>query len=368
MYPLRRPVALCALLLFMPMVAAAPAVASETPTKVFSVDLGPDDTLASGKSVAYTAKVTNTLSNQNLGAVNLTAPEGVVVRSSSHGSISGRTVQLRNLVLPPAASLTVQLQLDTSAVGGTLNFTAAGKQANNFNGTGNDFFLDPTSDLTVEVQNHTEKFCDEENVGSTQTPCTLTVTWTGTGPINSDGTPVPNDGLDAPEPPSTSRAAAASASASAEPSATTTSFSVTVTVSAYPVLSGNSGVLSLRMPASEVNCLNNSETSPVTALINGPLGRTKTVFHNVDAGVALAGPSQGMCYAAPTPFGGTPLTPIVYDGQAWFQGTLPDCFDNTPQARLRGVHPCTSFRGNEGGNNVTSTEIPASTTDPAYRP
>lgn len=350
--------------------AAAPASAGDAgPPKFFAVDMGPD-VAASGSSVAYTAQITNSISNQRLGSVNLTAPTGVVLRSASQGTVVGRTLELRDLALAPGGSITVTLQADTSTQGGTLTWAAAGKQANNFNGTGNDFLLDPTtSDLDTEVNNHSARVCHEEAVGSQTTPCTLTVTWHGFGDLNSDGTPVPNDG---PAPGAAVGGAAttraASIAAASESAVVRTSFSVTVTVTAYPSLAGNAGTLSLELPAQEINCLNNSETSPVTALIDGPVGRAKTVIHNVDAGIALAGPSQGMCFAGPVPVAGVPSAPVLYGGSPFFASTLADCFDGSPTARLRDTQPCRSFAGNEGGDNITNTEVPASYPDPAYRP
>jgi hypothetical protein len=340
-------------------------------TKSFAVDLAPDSAPAS-RSIVYTAKITNTLTpqNQRLGSVDLTVPSEWEVLGTTRGTVAGSVVQLRGLDLAPGQSTEVGVRVDTSGVAGTWEWTARGKQANDFNGQGNDFVADPVrTDLTAEIETSAahDVDCPQEPVavGKAGTVCTGEVVWQGEGPINDDGTPVENDAAPL-TPGSTTRSAAAAASA-----VTTTSFRVTVSAIAYPSAADqlpNEGVLSLRVPAQQLNCNGPNETSPVTALIDGPPNRAKTVSVKVDAGVALAAATQGMCFAGPVPFTPDPanaasVAPVLYEGSVFFQGTLPAC-----NAAFLQVQPCVSFRSNAGGNNATTTELPAIYPDPAYRP
>ena len=138
-------VALCALLVGL--VAAAPA--SADPNKPYSVVLTAG--VGTGGSTV-TATFHNENKTQRLGAANLTAPSGYTVTSASlpagsPGSASvvvvGKlyVVELRNLALAPGQSLTVTINLGTAPCSTGL-WSVEAKQANNFNGAGNDLTLD----------------------------------------------------------------------------------------------------------------------------------------------------------------------------------------------------------------------------------
>jgi hypothetical protein len=343
-------------------------------TKTFSVDIAPQVAGAS-KSIVYTATISNTLTpqKQRLGSVDLTVPEQWGVLRTSLGSVEGNVVKLRDLGLQPGESVEVALTLDTSRVAGTWDFAARGKQANDFKGEGNDFVLvGGDRSVLVEPTDAADVPCAEEPTANGEaTPCRTSVTWRGVGPINEDGTPVPNDEGVPGLPASGASTRDGGATTASSTSVTQTSFNVTVSVVAIPSVVGNAGTLSLRLPAQNINCDGNSETSPVTALVNGPMNRAKNVSFKTDAGIALANPSQGMCFAGPVPFVPSPnapvTRPILYGDSVFFQGTLPDCFPGTPTASLRGVSPCTDFRGNEGGDNLTSVLMPFTYPDPPYR-
>ncbi len=139
--------------------------------KPYSVVISPG-TVSSG-TATMTAKFTNETSHQRLGAANLVAPAqftitrivslsvpppatATLVTSCTASGVTGSCVQLRNLSLPPGASVTVTMTVNTSAAtcGSPTAYTwgVQAKQANNFNGVGNDLDLDISrSSLTTTV-------------------------------------------------------------------------------------------------------------------------------------------------------------------------------------------------------------------------
>lgn len=368
MITLRRAVLATVVLIAMTLGIASSAVAA---TKTFTVEVSPR-TADAAKSLVYTATITNTVTPQkiSLGAVNLTVPDKWDVLATSRGTIDGQVVKLRDMRLGAGESTDVAILVDTSAVAGTWEWAAAGKQANNFNGKGNDFLLDGAgSSLTADVapSEAQDVACPEESpsVGD-DTACRARVTWRGTGPLNADGTPVPNDGPGG-------------------PTGVTTTFEVTADIVARPESGENAGTLKVRLPDDQINCDGNSETSPVTTLVDGPSGRSKTLEFLVDAGIDLANPSQGMCFQGPAPFRPFPNPelqfhdgdqPVYDEGEHCgefgceeepepqvFLGTLDDCTDEESRR-----FPCTETRANPGGNNLTVVQMPVTYPDPAYRP
>lgn len=139
--------------------------------KPYSVVISPGS--VSSGTVTMTAKFTNETSHQRLGAANLVAPAqftitsvvslsvpppatATLVTSCAASGVTGSCVQLRNLSLPPGASVTVTMTVNTSAAtcGSPTAYTwgVQAKQANNFNGVGNDLDLDVSrSSLTTAV-------------------------------------------------------------------------------------------------------------------------------------------------------------------------------------------------------------------------
>jgi hypothetical protein len=133
--------------------AAQAALCPSPPVKCFRVDLTPTSFVA-GSTVAFTEKLTNESGGQSLGSSNLTAPTGYTVTSvgtPSRGTAAqaGNQIQLRNLNLPTGQAVTVSFTAATPSTVGSSTWTATAKQSNDYNGTGNDFVLDPTSSLTT---------------------------------------------------------------------------------------------------------------------------------------------------------------------------------------------------------------------------
>ena len=130
--------------------------------KPFSVVLSNADgstpaTLAAGTTGTVRATYTNINTQQQLGSSNLVVPAGLQVVSaspSSKATVSGNTVQLRNLNLAGGASTTITMQVAAGCSAANYVWPApVTKQANNFNGPpGNDLNLDAaSSDLRTVV-------------------------------------------------------------------------------------------------------------------------------------------------------------------------------------------------------------------------
>lgn len=142
-------------------VLALAAVSAGASTKPYSVVLSPA-AVASGDRAAVAATFTNK-ARQELGSANLTAPAGYQVVSAelatgapatATATVSGATVQLRNLALAPKQSLGVRVTVDVPCSAGTSTWSVVAKQANDFNGDpGNDFtLLAKESSLTTTAQ------------------------------------------------------------------------------------------------------------------------------------------------------------------------------------------------------------------------
>jgi hypothetical protein len=151
-HAVRRPAVL--LLAMLVVAAALAAVASAGGSKTFKVVITPASVPAGSASV-ITATVTNASDPQGVGSANLTAPTGwtatTVSTSKGTATVAGQVVQLRNLALMPGASAAVNMTTNVPCGSGSGVYTVRAKQANDFNGTGNDVALDTgASDLSID--------------------------------------------------------------------------------------------------------------------------------------------------------------------------------------------------------------------------
>lgn len=182
---------------------APPASAANKP---YSLVISPA-TVTGGTTVTMTATFTNETAHQRLGAANLMPPTHFQVTSASVpppgtarlassctvGTLIGPCVQLRNLALPPGQSVTVTMSVNTSAAtcGSPTSYTwsVQAKQANNFNGVGNDLDLDANrSSLTTTVSCTATSTCPRGgscSISLSTSTSTLEVT---AGPSNEAGT------------------------------------------------------------------------------------------------------------------------------------------------------------------------------------
>jgi hypothetical protein len=150
------------------LVVAPPASAANKP---YSLVISPG-IATGGTTVTMTATFTNETAHQRLGAANLMPPaqlqvtsasvpppgEATLTSSCTVGALAGPCVQLRNLALAPGRAVTVTMSVKVPAAAASCQAPTAytwsveAKQANNFNGAGNDLNLDSSSSsLTTAV-------------------------------------------------------------------------------------------------------------------------------------------------------------------------------------------------------------------------
>ena len=98
------------------------SVAAAVTTAQFAVDMAPG-CAAPNTSVTFSATIRNESTSQNLGSVNITAPEGFTVTAivtppgTGTATFDATTVRLRSLSLAPAGSVEVAFQVTTPAAG-----------------------------------------------------------------------------------------------------------------------------------------------------------------------------------------------------------------------------------------------------------
>src|SRR4051812_10596474 len=120
-------------------VTAATAAAATT-SKPYEVVLSPA-TVPAGVTVgAFTVQITNRTGTQQVGSADVTAPAALTLVGSPAldraGTVtaSGNVLSLRNLALPPNASVTATVSVRMPCVAGAYAWTVQAKQSNDFNG------------------------------------------------------------------------------------------------------------------------------------------------------------------------------------------------------------------------------------------
>jgi hypothetical protein len=135
----------------------AASAAAATTSKPYSVTITPGS-VAAGAQVTFTVAITNQNPQQTLGSANLTVPAGFTLDAASipagagTATVSGSTVQLRNLSLANGATVPVTVVADVPCSAGTASWQILAKQSNDFNGPpGNNFTAPPASSLVTTV-------------------------------------------------------------------------------------------------------------------------------------------------------------------------------------------------------------------------
>jgi hypothetical protein len=140
------------------MLAAATPSASASPGKEVNLTLAPPTVTAGSADATVTATIANPPeARQQLGSANLTPPEGFVLTSAKIGSVAqpvdGGVLKLRNLEMAPggpAVQVDMKLRAPCFAPDST-DWDVVLKQANDFNGSGNDIGLSAKSSDTTGV-------------------------------------------------------------------------------------------------------------------------------------------------------------------------------------------------------------------------
>ena len=148
--------------------AASAGTCASSAGKCYTVDVEPP-TFASGASVPFTVTITNESPSQTLGSVNITPPAVYSITSLDTAKPNGTTassagtIQLRNLDLATNGG-TETLTLTADTVAGTYTWATAAKQSNDFNGIGNDFFLDASNSSVTTTGSATGHSCGPDDV------------------------------------------------------------------------------------------------------------------------------------------------------------------------------------------------------------
>jgi Domain of unknown function DUF11 len=135
---------------------AAPAAGqtstcSSTSKCFFAVTVSPSSP-AAGTSTSFAFTIKNEASPQQLGSVRISAPAGFMITGASvapgasgTASFTSGSALFLHLSLASGASTTLTVSAIVPCGPSTYQWEIEAKQANDFNGTGNDFHLDPAS-------------------------------------------------------------------------------------------------------------------------------------------------------------------------------------------------------------------------------
>ena len=129
---------------------AAPAAGqtstcSSTSKCFFAVSVSPSSP-AAGASASFAFTIKNEASPQRLGSVQISAPAGFMITGASGAtSVTSSSALFTNLNLASGASATLTVNATVPCGPTTYQWGIEAKQSNNFNGTGNNFQLDPNS-------------------------------------------------------------------------------------------------------------------------------------------------------------------------------------------------------------------------------
>jgi hypothetical protein len=259
-----------------------------------------------GASNTFTFTIQNEASPQQLGAVQISAPTGFMITGASlapgapgTASVSSGSALFQDLSLASGASTTLTVTATVSCGSGSYTWPIAAKQSNNFNGSGNNFQLDPKS--------------------------TNNLSGTATGSCTQS-------------PPCPSRT-----TCSASASSSTTGDSITVTTST-PVPQGDVVVAGIEGTDSGVSysCPTYTSSPDVFSFAvfdasGNPQSVPLTVTVRIDKSLVGSSGHPGasswqMCYGSTTPFTAVPGTSqqnVTIGGTpGYFTGLLPDCSGN----------------------------------------
>jgi hypothetical protein len=128
---------------------AAPALGA--PSKPFRMDVETPQ-WAGVTDASYTVTLKNETKTQELGSADVTVPGAITIVDRNGIAGAGNVLELRNLALPPGASVTFTLGLRMPCVAGSYAWTVRAKQSNDFSGfPGNDLGpVSGTRSTTVE--------------------------------------------------------------------------------------------------------------------------------------------------------------------------------------------------------------------------
>jgi hypothetical protein len=153
----------------------------------------PPSSPAAGASTPFAFTITNEATTQQLGSVQISAPAGFAITSAPGAAkVTSSSALFLNLPLATQNSmttLTVYATVSCNRSTSTYQWGIEAKQSNDFNGTGNDFQLDPNSagNLTGTLTGCTFQPCPDKTLcsASASSP-TTTGTATSVSPLPTD--------------------------------------------------------------------------------------------------------------------------------------------------------------------------------------
>ena len=150
--------------------------------KCFAVaPVSPSNPVA-GVSTSFMFTITNEASTQQLGSVQISAPAGSTITGA------WRCFTRVRLSLAPGGSttLTVSATMSSCSPGSTYQWGIEAKQSNNFNGTGNDFQLDPGSAKNLQGSCSLQPCTASMTCSSTASSATTSGTVTTSSPVQDN--------------------------------------------------------------------------------------------------------------------------------------------------------------------------------------
>ena len=302
--------------------AGQTSTCSSTSKCVFAASVSPSNPTAGvGTSFAFTIK--NEASPQHLGAVQISAPAGFVITGASGASgtasFTSSSALFLNLSLASSSTTMLTVSATVPCGSGSYQWKIQAKQSNNFNGSGNDFQLDPQSipNLSGTVLGScTSKPCPSG------TACSASASSTTTSGTVTTSSAVPGDSI-----------VTGMESVKSNPNF---NFSCGTTP---PVYTPVSDVFSF--------AVFNAAGVPQSTLLTATLRTDKSL---VNSSGHPGASSWQICYASTSRF--TPRTgPLgteAIGGVSYFTGLLPDC-TSTKRA------PCVQARNKNNAGDVIVT-------------
>ena len=181
---------------------AAPAVGqttcSSTTKCFFAVNPVSPSNPTAGASNTFTFTIQNKAMPQQLGAVQISAPTGFMITGASlasgapgEASSTSSSAVFTDLSVAPGSTVTLTVTATVSCGSGSYQWPIAAKQSNNFNGSGNNFQLDPQS--VPNLSGTATGSCTQSPPCPSRTTCSASASSSTTGDsiTVTTSTPVP---------------------------------------------------------------------------------------------------------------------------------------------------------------------------------
>ena len=179
-----------------------PATCSSTTKCFFAVKPVVPSNPTAGASNSFTFTIQNEASPQQLGAVQISVPTGfsfmitdasVAPGASGTASFTSSSALFQNLSVASGASTTLTVSATVPCGSGSYQWGIAAKQSNNFNGSGNNFLLDPNTNSAQNLSGTLTGSCTQSPPCQSGQSCSASASspTTGDSVTVTTSTPVP---------------------------------------------------------------------------------------------------------------------------------------------------------------------------------